>query len=121
MDSRRWDRIQDLFHETADLPEPEQRSFLKAACGDDDALMADVRAMLEEDAKGASFLSRDRAQVANEVLGESAAALPASQQLGPYKLKHVLGEGGMAVVYLAERTDLGSLVAGPYGRDQGLA
>jgi len=121
MDSRRWDRIQGLFHETADLPEPEQRSFLKAACGDDDALMADVRAMLEEDAKGASLLSRDRAQVANEVLGESAGGVPASQQLGPYKLKHVLGEGGMAVVYLAERTDLGSLVAVKVLRDAWLS
>jgi len=120
MDSTRWDRIQGLFHETVDLPEPEQRTFLKAACGDDAALMADVLAMLEEDAKDASLLNRDRAQVANQLLVETA-SVPASQQLGPYCLKHVLGEGGMAVVYLAERPDLGSLVAVKVLRDAWLS
>ena len=32
-------------------------------------------------------------------------------QIGPYRLLRQLGEGGMGVVYLAERTDIGGLVA----------
>ena len=106
MDSTRWERIQSLFHDVADLPEPEQRAFLKAAC-DDDQLVADVLALVEEDARGSSLLDRDLAQVANEVLDE---VLPASlpfKEFGPYRIKHALGEGGMGVVYLAERIDLG--------------
>ena len=119
MDSTRWEQIQGLFHDAADLPGPEQHSFLKAACGDDDALMAEVLAMLEEDAKGTSLLSRDIAQVSNQVLVETGSSIPAS--LGPYSLKRVLGEGGMAVVYLAERPDLGSLVAIKVLRDAWLS
>src|ERR1035438_5715507 len=62
MDSARWHRIQTLFHETADLPEHQRRTFLKDACSGDDALMADVLAMLEEDSRGASLLDGDVAE-----------------------------------------------------------
>jgi serine/threonine-protein kinase len=107
MDSTRWERIQSLFHDVADLPEPEQRAFLKAACGDDEGLVADVLALVEEDARGTSLLDRDLAHVAHDVLDE---AVP-FREFRPYRIKEALGEGGMGVVYLAERTDLGSLVA----------
>ena len=113
MDSARWERIQILFHEVADLPEPEQRDFLKIACGDDNVLVADVLALVEEDARGVSLLDRDLAHVAHDVLDE---AIPASlpfKEFGPYRIKEALGEGGMGVVYLAERID-----SGQPGRDQ---
>jgi len=121
MDSTRWERIQSLFHDVADLPEPERHAFLKTACGDDNQLVADVLALVEEDARGSSLLDRDLAQVANEVLDD---VLPASlpfKEFGPYRIKHALGEGGMGVVYLAERIDLGSLVAIKILRDAWLS
>jgi eukaryotic-like serine/threonine-protein kinase len=121
MDSTRWERIQTLFHEVADLPEPEQRAFLKKACTDDDELIAEVLALIEEDARGSSLLDRDLAHVAHQVLD---AATPASfpfKEFGPYRIKKALGEGGMGVVYLAERVDLGSLVAIKLLRDAWLS
>jgi serine/threonine protein kinase/tetratricopeptide (TPR) repeat protein len=121
MDSARWERIQSLFHDVADLPEPEQRTFLKAACGDDQALMAQVLALVEEDARGSSLLDRDLAHVAQQVLDEAAPATLPFKEFGPYRIKQALGEGGMGVVYLAERTDLGSLVAIKILRDAWLS
>src|SRR5271155_1671544 len=121
MDSTRWERIQSLFHEVADLPEPEQRVFLKAACGDDDVLVADVLALVEEDARGASFLDRDLADVAQQVLDEATSSALPFKEFGPYRIKKALGEGGMGVVYLAERVDLGSLVAIKLLRDAWLS
>jgi eukaryotic-like serine/threonine-protein kinase len=120
MDSTRWERIQTLFHEVADLPEPEQRVFLKAAC-DDDVLVADVLALVKEDARGASFLDRDLAQVAQQVLHEATSAALPFKEFGPYRIKQLLGEGGMGFVYLAERIDLGSLVAIKLLRDAWLS
>src|SRR3989442_4840873 len=110
MDSTRWERIQALFHAAADQPAPQRLSFLKSASGGDEQLIADVLALLEEDARGSSLLDHGVAQVAGQMLGQ-AAAPPLPREFGPYRMREVLGKGGMGVVYLAEREDLGSLVA----------
>src|SRR5580693_9160525 len=120
MDTARLQRIQGLFLQAADLPEPELGAFLDTACGDDNALRAEVLAMLREDAQGGSLLDGDLSQMARDILSES----PTShfpKQLGPYRLLRMLGEGGMGVVYLAERADLGSLVAVKILRDAWLS
>src|SRR5579864_5682862 len=121
MDSNRWTQIQSLFHDAADLPKSEQRSFLAIACGNDDILLADVLALLEEDARNSSLLNRDVAQVAHQVLNDKSPQPASFQEFGHYKIKHVLGEGGMGVVYLAERKDLGSHVAIKILRDAWLS
>jgi serine/threonine-protein kinase len=109
MDPARWERIQDIFHATVDRPADEQRAFLNDACEDDEDLAAAVQALLDGDARGASLLDRGVGEVAQQVLGEPCGA-PVTR-VGHYTLKSRLGEGGMGVVYLAEREDLGSRVA----------
>src|SRR5436853_7561072 len=70
MDAARWERIQALFHEVGDLARPAQRAFLEAECPEDPALMEEVLALLEEDARSDSQLDRDAAYVAGQVLEE---------------------------------------------------
>jgi serine/threonine-protein kinase len=120
LDRDRWGRIQTLFHEAAILPQAEQRAFLESACGEDEGLVADVLALLHEDARDTSLLDQPLAEIAHKVLADDAHSLP-FQQLGPYRIRKVLGEGGMGVVYLAERQDLGSLVALKLLRDAWLS
>jgi serine/threonine-protein kinase len=120
VDSTRWKRIQALFHQAANLPPAEQRAFLVSACDQDEGLIADVLALLHEDARGPSLLDQPLAEVAHQILDEAAPSLP-FQELGPYRIQRVLGEGGMAVVYLAQRQDLGSLVALKLLRDAWLS
>jgi serine/threonine-protein kinase len=111
--------VQALFHEAADLPESERPAFVERECGDDAALRSEVLALLAEDARGGSLLDRGLKQVAHQVLNDPA-VLP-THRFGPYRVLRVLGEGGMGVVYLAEREDLGSLAAVKLLRDAWLS
>jgi len=121
MNAARWEQIQALFHEMADLPDPAQRASLEAQCAEDPTLMTEVLSLLEQDARGDSLLDRDAAHVAAEVLDEGIPPALLDQTFGPYRLKEALGQGGMGVVYLAEREDLGSVAAIKILRDAWLS
>ncbi len=121
MDSARWQKIQTLFHEAADVPEADQRIFLESRCAGDPALLSEVLILLEEDARGASLLDGDIGEVAHQILHYSPGAPLTFKEFGPYRILKTLGEGGMGIVYLAEREDLGSQVAIKILRDAWLS
>lgn len=111
MDPDRWARVEALFHEAAALPEGERVAFLERA---DPGLAAEVRRLLAHDSEGGrpdgdrgSPIDRDLADLARDVLDEP--SVP--ERIGPYRVHRLLGAGGMGVVYLAERPELGGRVA----------
>jgi serine/threonine protein kinase/tetratricopeptide (TPR) repeat protein len=120
MDADRWARMQQLFHDALARPAEARRAFLAAACGDDAALLTGVLRMLEADAADASPLDHELARVAAQVFRLDTAELPLTD-FGPYRITKLLGEGGMGVVYLARRADLGSVAAIKILRDAWLS
>jgi serine/threonine-protein kinase len=120
MDRARWERLQFLFHAAADLPADKQRRFLDAECGEDASLVTETLALLAEDARGESMLDRGIAVAADQLLGGTPFS-PATARFGPYRITRVLGEGGMGIVYLGTRDDLGTLAAVKILRDAWLS
>lgn len=121
MDSARWERVQLLFHHAATLPAAERRAYLDAECAEDAQLAADVIALLDADAEGDSLLDRGVETAARNVLGEESIPLALRSAFGAYRITELLGEGGMGVVYLAQRADLGTLAAIKILRDAWLS
>jgi eukaryotic-like serine/threonine-protein kinase len=121
LSGERWERIQELFHRAVDLDERERTAFLRTACDGDQALFDHVAALLVEDDRADSLLDRGVAYVAERVIGAPIAAVAGTRDFGPYRIGRKLGEGGMGVVYLAERSDVGSEVAVKFLRDAWLS
>ena len=120
MDAARWEQLQALFHAATELPVAEQQAFLIAQSGNDPSLVEQALALLAADARGNEMLDQGVANVANQVVGWASYAPPASH-FGPYRITRVLGEGGMGLVYFAERDDLGTVAAIKILRDAWLS
>ncbi len=120
MDRARYERIQELFQASLDLPEPQRSEFLAQACRADPGLLNEVRALLEEDARGSGLLDQGLAAAARQWTADLPAGL-VQQPFGPYRLERILGEGGMGVVYLGRRDDLNSTAAIKILRDAWLS
>ena len=117
-DRARFERLDELFHAALALPARERSAFLTSACEGDAQLRADVERLLavdEEEGAGFRNLSGEVADLALEALEDHAREREArswvGRTVGPYRIVERLGQGGMGVVYLAERADVGRRVA----------
>lgn len=116
MPDERWERVQEIFHAAGDLIEPERQRFLLQECGSDAAMLNELVSMLGTDRDTVSLVTGDLRNMAG-ILESAGDDFPKDQVFGPYLLIRALGEGGTGKVYLARRTDVGSLVAIKFLRD----
>jgi Tol biopolymer transport system component len=107
----RWQQIERVYHAALDRDASQRALFLEDECGGDDVLRQEIESLLAREQSAENFLVVPAAEAVAKVMGESAAPSLIGRQLGPYKVLHLLGAGGMGEVYRARDTKLGRDVA----------
>lgn len=99
MDAKRWERVSELFHVASEYPPAERQKFLVNACQDDEELRREVESLLSRSSTTDGPLER----VAETSIAWDANERSLPRSIGPYRIRALIGEGGMGAVYEAEQ------------------
>ncbi|WP_445664881.1 protein kinase domain-containing protein [Fodinibius sp. AD559] len=112
MGDLRWEKVEQIVDEILDLPAEQRQAYIEKTCGHDQNLKSEVTQLIESifDSEGwLTDLNEYKHEFYNDV-SEGLESLSTNQdfvgrQVGSYTIKKKIGQGGMGLVYLADRSD----------------
>jgi tetratricopeptide (TPR) repeat protein len=95
---QRWARIRRVFEQAIDVEPAGREQFLIEACRGDPALLRDVRKLLDSDRAACG-----RFEPPARAVEPNTKPMPADGRIGAFRIRRVLGSGGMGTVFEAEQ------------------
>ncbi|HTA65872.1 MAG TPA: serine/threonine-protein kinase [Xanthomonadaceae bacterium] len=106
LDTLRWQRLETLFDRAVGLDPAEQAELIRTTAQDDAGLAKALSSLLAADARHhARATERSDGVLQRSLAAIQAPCAAAGDRVGPYILREELGQGGMGVVFRAERAD----------------
>ena len=97
-----WEQVKEIFSAALELEADARDAFVAETCSDNQALRSEVESWLASHAESEDFIETP-AFSANQLFSNGTSS--AGRQFGNYTIIHEIGQGGMGVVFLAERND----------------
>ncbi|MGE5109685.1 MAG: protein kinase domain-containing protein [Acidobacteriaceae bacterium] len=114
----RWQKIEALFQQAADVDRSQRDAFLDRACAGDHSLRAEVESLLKQHDHSREFMEEPvipgtQLDEKNTVpIGQLKRGSRSNEKLiGHYRVMEQIGAGGMGIVFKAQDTRLDRLVA----------
>ncbi len=114
IDRDRWAKVESIYHAALEHEPEERAAFVSNECAGDQELESEVVSLLQFDGQSDAFMQTSALNVAAKTMAASQATSENEskiEDIGPYHLIKLIGEGGTGNVYLAVDTRLDRKVA----------
>jgi eukaryotic-like serine/threonine-protein kinase len=104
-------KIEEIFHVAMTVEAHDRADYLDGACEDDEGLRLEVESLVTAYESGSVLLEENAVTLAMKLMGSKSEDSMVGQEVGPYRIRSSLGQGGMGAIYLAEDSRLNRKVA----------